>query len=219
MAQRFRFRTRAGARAARALGSRSRRSSLARCGLRKGNYCSSIRRNKAGEVVMMAAGEIAAMSIALACGSAVCATPAAAEVIEFALSGSSGLGPEVELQSYQLGTSMTTRSFTVTALLDRSTDEWRRDVTTGHVFPAAVLTVTGPPTVLTIRFSDVIAASASESSGSSLPIITATFDYRTIIERFSTVPEPSTWAMMLLGFGGLAIGGYAASRRRRSKFA
>ena len=31
-----------------------------------------------------------------------------------------------------------------------------------------------------------------------------------------TVPEPSTWAMMLLGFGGL---GFLAARRRRSLLA
>jgi hypothetical protein len=30
---------------------------------------------------------------------------------------------------------------------------------------------------------------------------------------FSAVPEPSTWAMMLLGFAGLGLAGYRASRR------
>ena len=30
----------------------------------------------------------------------------------------------------------------------------------------------------------------------------------------STVPEPSTWAMMLVGFAGLAFTGYRASRNR-----
>jgi hypothetical protein len=29
----------------------------------------------------------------------------------------------------------------------------------------------------------------------------------------SSVPEPSTWAMMLLGFAGLGFAGYRASRR------
>jgi hypothetical protein len=29
----------------------------------------------------------------------------------------------------------------------------------------------------------------------------------------ATVPEPSTWAMMLLGFAGLGFAGYQASRR------
>jgi PEP-CTERM motif len=32
--------------------------------------------------------------------------------------------------------------------------------------------------------------------------------------ELSTVPEPSTWAMMLLGFAGL---GYAGYRRRREQ--
>jgi hypothetical protein len=32
----------------------------------------------------------------------------------------------------------------------------------------------------------------------------------------STVPEPSTWAMMLVGFAGLAYAGYRASRKSAS---
>jgi hypothetical protein len=35
----------------------------------------------------------------------------------------------------------------------------------------------------------------------------------------SAVPEPSTWAMMLIGFSGLAIAGYRRTRRRRATFA
>jgi hypothetical protein len=31
--------------------------------------------------------------------------------------------------------------------------------------------------------------------------------------RVTTVPEPSTWAMMLIGFAGLAFAGYRTSRR------
>ena len=30
------------------------------------------------------------------------------------------------------------------------------------------------------------------------------------------VPEPSTWAMMLLGFGGLGFAGYCKARIRRA---
>jgi hypothetical protein len=33
---------------------------------------------------------------------------------------------------------------------------------------------------------------------------------------FSTVPEPSTWAMMLVGFVGLGLAGYAGSRKQRA---
>ena len=32
-------------------------------------------------------------------------------------------------------------------------------------------------------------------------------------EVYGAVPEPSTWAMMLLGFAGLGFAGYRASRR------
>ncbi|HEY1886101.1 MAG TPA: PEP-CTERM sorting domain-containing protein [Roseiarcus sp.] len=34
-----------------------------------------------------------------------------------------------------------------------------------------------------------------------------------LVTGFSTVPEPPTWAMMLLGFAGLGFAGYRASRR------
>jgi hypothetical protein len=46
------------------------------------------------------------------------------------------------------------------------------------------------------------------------PTITAAFGYRTVSEHVSTIPEPSTWAMMSLGFGGLVVLGQFASRRR-----
>jgi unsaturated chondroitin disaccharide hydrolase len=36
---------------------------------------------------------------------------------------------------------------------------------------------------------------------------------------YSPVPEPSTWAMMLLGFAGLGLASYGRSRKRRLAFA
>jgi hypothetical protein len=30
----------------------------------------------------------------------------------------------------------------------------------------------------------------------------------------SAIPEPSTWVMMLIGFGGLGLAGWRASRKR-----
>jgi PEP-CTERM motif len=71
-----------------------------------------------------------------------------------------------------------------------------------------MLTATAGRTVFTWDFSDVVAASVMENLGSSAPTVTATFDYRTVSEHISTVPEPSTWAMMLTGFAGLGFAGY-----------
>ena len=36
----------------------------------------------------------------------------------------------------------------------------------------------------------------------------------TLTVTVAAVPEPSTWAMMLLGFAGLGVAGYRASRKR-----
>jgi hypothetical protein len=162
---------------------------------------------------MLGAGRIATIFAALACGPVVCATPAAAEVIEFKL----GTEPAVELLSYAL--SAHAPSFTVTAPLDRSTELWSDLLATGRVVPTAVVTETADRTVFTWDFTDVLAASVIEHSGSGAPTVTATFDYGTVSEHISIVPEPSSWAMMLLGFGGLGISWYAASRRRGPQFA
>jgi hypothetical protein len=47
------------------------------------------------------------------------------------------------------------------------------------------------------------------------PVATETFDASgTVTETiFTSVPEPSTWAMMLIGFSGLGYAGYRASRK------
>jgi hypothetical protein len=37
-----------------------------------------------------------------------------------------------------------------------------------------------------------------------------------LVTGFSTIPEPSTWAMMMLGFVGLGFAGFRASRRNAS---
>jgi hypothetical protein len=138
---------------------------------------------------------------------AVCATPAAAAVIEFTL----GSEPEVELQFLFC---CSTSSFTVTALLGSSSAKWVQDAANGTVFSEAVVTIeTTPPTVSTFTFTDVIAASAMVNSGSQT--ITATFDFATVSGQVSQVPEPSTWAMMLIGFAGLSFA-FRQSRRRVS---
>ncbi len=95
---------------------------------------------------MTAARVIAAVGVAFVCGSAASATPAAAEVIGFTL----GVGPEVELLSYAF--SAHAPSFTVTALLGRSTELWFEDLTTGRDVSKAVLTATAGRTVPHVGF-------------------------------------------------------------------
>ena len=40
-----------------------------------------------------------------------------------------------------------------------------------------------------------------------------------VVSEVSSVPEPSTWAMMLLGFAGLGYAGYRRARRSNAAFA
>jgi hypothetical protein len=137
---------------------------------------------------------------------AFCTTPAAAAVIEFTL----GSEPEVELLAFSLMPGV--NAITVTALLGSSSASWVQDATTGQDFSEAVLTVTAPPTVSTTTFSDVVAASAMVNMNIGSETITATFDFESSRLQVSSVPEPSTWAMMLLGFAGL---GFAFKQSRR----
>jgi PEP-CTERM motif len=162
-----------------------------------------------GEVLMTAAPAIVAIAAALVCGAAVWATPAGAAIIEFSL----GSEPEVALSFFQLG--IGPPFFAVTARLDASTALWVRDVAIGQVFSAAEVTETFAQSGRTFDFSGVTAATVFEDTFGDAPTITATFDYKAFSEHVSAVPEPSIWAMLLLGSGGLAFGGHCASRRRR----
>ena len=47
-------------------------------------------------------------------------------------------------------------------------------------------------------------------SGGSVVFTTGSTDF-----EFAAVPEPSTWAMLGIGFAGLALSGYKRSRRDR----
>jgi len=40
------------------------------------------------------------------------------------------------------------------------------------------------------------------------------FDDTFVFTNVSSVPEPSTWAMMLIGFAGLGFAGYRSTQRR-----
>jgi hypothetical protein len=90
---------------------------------------------------------------------------------------------------------------------------WVEDVAKAKVFATAEVTVTTVSgNVRTFDFSGVSAVTVSENTNPDAPTISAIFAYRTLSRP--AVPEPSTWAMLLLGAGGLAIAGRCASRRR-----
>jgi PEP-CTERM motif len=57
-----------------------------------------------------------------------------------------------------------------------------------------------------------------QESSKDIAYLTLTDGYVAAIGGLSiaTVPEPSTWAMMLLGFAGLGFAGYRASRKGAS---
>jgi hypothetical protein len=42
------------------------------------------------------------------------------------------------------------------------------------------------------------------------------FQFETPLSQIANVPEPSTWAMMLLGFAGLGYAGYRKTREPRT---
>jgi hypothetical protein len=158
----------------------------------------------------MTARAIVVIAAALVCGAAACATPAGAAVFEFTL----GSEPEVTLSSFELGLDHEPY-FAVSARLDATTAKWVEDAATAKLFENAEVTVTSAQSVLTFDFSSVTAATASEETEGDAPTISAIFAYRAISGPVTAVPEPSTWAMLLLGAGGLAIGRHRASRRRR----
>jgi hypothetical protein len=173
----------------------------------KSKICSEL-----GEVFMTAARAIVTKVAALFLGLAAWATPASANVIEFTL----GSEPTVDLTNYAYAIG-NPRSFSVTARLNSSTAQWFQDVTKSREFPEAVLTRTSARTIITFDFSDVVAASVMEFTDRQTPYIELTFDFRTLSSNISSIPEPSTWAMLLIG--GVALGGRWASRRRPTSFA
>jgi hypothetical protein len=62
---------------------------------------------------------------------------------------------------------------------------------------------------LTLNTSDFPNTDLIESDGPLDGIVTYTYTQRTL----AAIPEPSTWAMMLVGFAGLGLAGYRASGR------
>jgi MYXO-CTERM domain-containing protein len=136
--------------------------------------------------------------------------PAGAATIEFTL----GSEPKVAASFFQLG--VHPPFFVVTARLDASTALWVQDTAIGRVFSTAEVTETFAESGRIFEFSEVSAASVYEDTFGDAPTITAAFDYRTFSVRASGAPEPSIWAMLLIGAGGLAVGRHCVSRRRRS---
>ena len=63
------------------------------------------------------------------------------------------------------------------------------------------------------------AVSAIETGQTYFNIHTVEFPGGEIAGQIKVIPEPSTWAMMLLGFGGLAFLGYRQARRAKPQAA
>jgi Domain of unknown function (DUF4082)/PEP-CTERM motif len=80
----------------------------------------------------------------------------------------------------------------------------------GVYFPAFPGTVT---TTANIIYQQATYAPGPSLTDPTTPDGTPGFFGPNISIGSSTIPEPSTWAMMLLGFAGLAFAGYRASRR------
>ena len=83
-----------------------------------------------------------------------------------------------------------------------------------------------PFSLATALTTQSFSALVTATSGS-FDLIGATADFEHIIETsgpnqlgvsgtFAAVPEPSTWAMMLLGFAGLSFAGYRKARQPRA---
>ncbi len=112
----------------------------------------------------------------------------------------SGDGPEaISLtKSWTVGSTTYTETLDDVTLINRGTPD------------AITLTMTG--TVTGGVFNDTPATfilNANQAGGPTSAVGLS------LTNAGSTVPEPSTWAMMLIGFAGL---GYAAFRQRKTKF-
>lgn len=85
-------------------------------------------------------------------------------------------------------------------------------VTTSQLFTAATLGIaTGPGSASRyVQFSGVPGTTINSVSFNNVPAVDA---FESANFSLSAVPEPATWAMMLIGFGGIGF----AMRRRKSK--
>jgi hypothetical protein len=167
---------------------------------------------------MTGAGRVAAIALCLMVWLAASATPAAAAAIELFL----GSDPGAQLLSYGFtgkpidspGTNLY-----VTSEIGPWAPSWVHDAETGHLFPTAVLIeVLGSGSVLTYNFSDVLVSSVATEEIGTDSRIRAYFTYSSVRADLSTIPEASTWTMLLVGAGALAAGRHVGSKRTRSTF-
>ena len=122
------------------------------------------------------------------------------------------------LQSAVTGLGNTLSTFTVNGLTNDPGPTTESTFANGgllatHTFPAALLdgsfgpvsAATGPFTTDEIQFAVDFTAPRQSFGGSA--------------QLTTNVPEPSTWAMLVLGFGGLALAGWRHKKRDRLNLA
>jgi PEP-CTERM motif/Protein of unknown function (DUF642) len=124
-------------------------------------------------------------------------TPGKTYSLSFAISSEEGCCSVVET-SFLSGSSTGAQDFTAPAV----TNYWNVWATESESFVATSSSVT-------LQFKDLAVEATSPDAGADLGL-----DNVSVVG--STVPEPATWAMLILGFGGLGI---AASRKTKSRTA
>ena len=120
------------------------------------------------------------------------------------------------MQSSITGTGNTLSTFTVNGLINDpgpTTESTFADgaLLASHTFPVALLDGSfGPVSAATGAFT-------SDETQFAINFTAGSQSFGGSAELTTEVPEPSTWAMMLLGFAGLGLVGYRKAKSRRTE--
>jgi hypothetical protein len=90
----------------------------------------------------------------------------------------------------------------------------------GFTDPVRVTPTVGPPLIATFFGpGSVVPSVFIVNSGHTPASIRSSFPLESVTYNYKPIPEPSTWAMMLLGFSGLGFLGYRQTRRAKPQAA